>query len=309
MKKNSPLFLLLLLQNRKNQLFQVPVTALTATAPRAVADDVLSSLGIRGTAREFALSFFRPNLTLRVLPKPSGRCPETGEPAALAALADFVCAPERERSCGIVYCLSRDEAEETAAFLRDEAGVAAAPYHAGMPSKQREAVQQAWRRHSEEEEEGGDGSGGGKDNNSVRVVVATIAFGMGIDKAAVRFVAHATLAKCLAGYFQEAGRAGVRRKFFFGVFCCFICSVCRKSFGFEKKKAKKNSLFPSKKTNKRNSNSATGSPPSASSSSPSATSRASGPCCGCQAAEAEAVAPLTRAKRPGTSEGAPPSSR
>ena len=195
---------------------QVPVTALTATAPRAVADDVLSSLGIRGTAREFALSFFRPNLTLRVLPKPSGRDPETGEPAALAALADYVCAPQRERSCGIVYCLSRDEAEETASFLREEAGVAAAPYHAGMASKQREAVQQAWRRHREEEEEGGGGGeggngggGGGGGGSSVRVVVATIAFGMGIDKAAVRFVVHATLAKCLAGYFQEAGRAGV----------------------------------------------------------------------------------------------------
>ena len=200
----------------KSKQQQVPVTALTATAPRAVADDVLSSLGIRDTAREFALSFFRSNLTLRVLPKPSGRIAETGEPAGLAALADFVCAPERENSCGIVYCLSRDEAEETARFLREEAGVAAAPYHAGMPAKQREAVQLAWRRHEEEE-----GNGGGDQNrsqqspkkettDSIRVVVATIAFGMGIDKAAVRFVVHATLAKCLAGYFQEAGRAGVR---------------------------------------------------------------------------------------------------
>ena len=147
-----------------------------------------------------------------MLPKPSGRVTETGEPAALAALADFVCAPERERSCGIVYCLSRDEAEETARFLREEAGVAAAPYHAGMPSRQREEVQRAWRRHEEEEgAETGDRTLSPPPGTypSVRVVVATIAFGMGIDKASVRFVVHATLAKCLAGYFQEAGRAGV----------------------------------------------------------------------------------------------------
>ena len=230
-RKDSPLSpsLSLSLSQKKKKKTQktkkVPVTALTATAPRAVADDVLSSLGIRHTAREFSLSFYRSNLTLRVLPKPSGRDPETGEPAALAALADFVCAPERENSCGIVYCLSRDEAEDTALFLREEAGVAAAAYHAGMASKQREEVQRAWRRH--EEESGGNGGGGGNggsgggngnerngnqnssSSDSVRVVVATIAFGMGIDKAAVRFVVHATMAKCLAGYFQEAGRAGV----------------------------------------------------------------------------------------------------
>lgn len=114
--------------------------------------------------------------------------------------------------------------------------MAAAPYHAGMPSKQREAVQQAWRRHQEEEgdlEGGGGGSGGGyggdlnSASSSIRVVVATIAFGMGIDKAAVRFVVHATMAKCLAGYFQEAGRAGVSLMFFF--FLCLFDQRRRKN--------------------------------------------------------------------------------
>ena len=249
-----------------------------------------------------------------MLPKPSGRDPETGEPAGLAALADFVCAPERERSCGIVYCLSRDEAEDTAAFLREEAGVAAAPYHAGMASKQREAVQQAWRRHHEEEAEG-EGGGGGNGGNggvggdpnfpssfssplpSVRVVVATIAFGMGIDKASVRFVVHATMAKCLAGYFQEAGRAGVSPV----LFCSFLLSSSptrgkkiAELFNEEKKNSTISlSLFSSRghrspplcsnpKTppNKNTYDSGTASLRSASSSTPTATSPASGTSCG-----------------------------
>ena len=141
---------------------RVPITALTATAPRAVVDDVLKSLHMRD-AVTFTVSFFRPNLTLRVMPKPSGRT-EDGAPADLAAIADFVTAPEHINSTGIIYCLSRDDTETTAAFLRDEANVAAAHYHAGVSAGRRAAVQAAWQA------------------GEVRVVVATIAFGMGIDK-------------------------------------------------------------------------------------------------------------------------------
>lgn len=141
---------------------RVPVTALTATAPRAVVDDVLKSLHMRDPAT-FTVSFFRPNLTIRVLPKPSGNT-DDGAPAALAAIADYVTAPERANATGIIYCLSRDEAEATASFLREEAGVAAAHYHAGVAAGRRAAVQAAWQA------------------GEVRVVVATIAFGMGIDK-------------------------------------------------------------------------------------------------------------------------------
>lgn len=141
---------------------RVPITALTATAPRAVVDDVLKSLHMRD-AVTFTVSFFRPNLTLRVLPKPSGRT-EDGAPADLAAIAGFLTAPDRAKATGIIYCLSRDDTETMSAFLRDEADVAAAHYHAGVSAGRRAAVQAAWQA------------------GEVRVVVATIAFGMGIDK-------------------------------------------------------------------------------------------------------------------------------
>ena len=140
----------------------VPITALTATAPASVVVDVLRSLRMPG-ARQFTASFFRANLTLRVVPKPSGTDPETGADAALAALAAFVLAPEREAACGIVYCLSRDDTEAVAAGLAG-LGASAAHYHAGMSASARSRVQAAWQA------------------GAVRVVVATIAFGMGIDK-------------------------------------------------------------------------------------------------------------------------------
>jgi len=173
---------------RDEALPGLPITALTATAPRAVVDDVLRCLRMPAPAR-FSAPFFRANLVLRVLPKHGGR-DDDGEPRALAALAAYVNDPCRASHTGIVYCLSRDEAEATATYLRESAGVAAAHYHAGVAAGRRSAVQAAWQA------------------GAVRVVVATIAFGMGIDKADVRFVVHATLSKCLAGYFQEAGRAG-----------------------------------------------------------------------------------------------------
>jgi hypothetical protein len=140
----------------------LPITALTATAPERVVADVLAHLGIPA-ARRFTASAFRANLTLRVVRKPAGRDPDTGEDAALASLAAFVNAPGRAGACGIVYALSRDETEAVADGL-NAMGVSAAHSHAGMNPDRRAQVQAGWQA------------------GRVRVVVATIAFGMGIDK-------------------------------------------------------------------------------------------------------------------------------
>jgi ATP-dependent DNA helicase RecQ len=156
-----------------------PTLAVTATATRAVADDVVASLGLadplvwRGT-------FDRPNLRLAAHLK--DRLTD-----ARAAILETVRA--HEGAAGIVYCLSRRQAGAIATYLRSR-GVSAAPYHAGMDASTRSEVQAAF------------ASGG------VDVVVATIAFGMGIDKADVRFVMHADLPASIEAYAQEVGRAG-----------------------------------------------------------------------------------------------------
>jgi bloom syndrome protein len=131
--------------------------ALTATATHHVRDDVLRSLAMRAPAR-FTVSFFRDNLTFRVCPKDYAPDKESGLQAWQARLLQYVAA--RPRDTGIVYCLSRDDTEETARLLRDAGGVPAAHYHAGLTPKQRTQVQNAWRR------------------GEVAVVCATIAFGM-----------------------------------------------------------------------------------------------------------------------------------
>lgn len=159
----------------------VPLTALTATATPRVLADVLKLLGFGAGAlgRVHRVGFNRPNLRFSVRPKTGGR-------AGVAAFAQHVAALA---GAGIVYCLSRAECDTVAAALQAEA-VTACPYHAGMGSAQRAAAQRAW--------QGG----------ACRVAVATIAFGMGIDKADVRFVQHFSAPKSLEGLYQEAGRAG-----------------------------------------------------------------------------------------------------
>ena len=154
----------------------VPLVALTATADEATRADVAAALGLGG-APLFAAGFDRPNIRYTVTEK--------------SAPADQLLAFLRDRrgDSGIVYCLSRRRTEEVAARLT-AAGVAAAPYHAGLPAAERTRVQDAFLR------------------DELAVVVATVAFGMGIDKPDVRFVVHYDMPKTIEGYYQETGRAG-----------------------------------------------------------------------------------------------------
>ena len=155
----------------------VPRIALTATATQATREEIATRLNLKD-AKQFVSSFDRPNIQYRIIPK-SG---------ANKQLLSFLKA-EHAGDAGIVYCLSRNSTEKIAAFLRDN-GVDALPYHAGLDAATRAEHQ---RRFLTE-----DGL----------VIVATIAFGMGIDKPDVRFVAHMDMPRSVEGYYQETGRAG-----------------------------------------------------------------------------------------------------
>jgi ATP-dependent DNA helicase RecQ len=155
----------------------VPRIALTATADELTRTEILQQLAL-GDARVFISSFDRPNIRYRIVEKDDAR----------AQLVDLIRA-EHAGEAGIVYCLSRRKTEETAAFLESK-GIAALAYHAGMDAETRRRHQERFQRE--------DGL----------VMVATIAFGMGIDKPDVRFVAHLDLPKSVEGYYQETGRAG-----------------------------------------------------------------------------------------------------
>ncbi|SPF06631.1 DNA helicase RecQ [Streptomyces sp. MA5143a] len=155
----------------------VPRIALTATATRATHREITERLAMPH-ARHFEASFDRPNIQYRIVPKADPK------KQLLAFLRQ-----EHPGDAGIVYCLSRNSVERTAEFLSGN-GIRAVPYHAGLDAGTRAAHQSRFLR-----EEG-------------LVVVATIAFGMGIDKPDVRFVAHLDLPKSVEGYYQETGRAG-----------------------------------------------------------------------------------------------------
>jgi ATP-dependent DNA helicase RecQ len=156
---------------------QVPRLALTATATEATHTEISSRLSLQD-ARHFVASFDRPNIQYRIAPKDEPR----------KQLVNLLTA-EHPGEAGIVYCLSRASVEKTAAYLV-ERGIDALPYHAGLDSRVRSENQSRFLRE--------DGL----------VMVATIAFGMGIDKPDVRFVAHLDLPKSVEGYYQETGRAG-----------------------------------------------------------------------------------------------------
>lgn len=155
----------------------VPRIALTATATEATRREIAARLQLDG-ARHFVASFDRPNIQYRIAPK--------NEPKR--QLLELL-RTEHAGDAGVVYCLSRKGVEDTAAFLV-QSGIDALPYHAGLDAATRSAHQSRFLRE--------DGV----------VMVATIAFGMGIDKPDVRFVAHLDLPKSVEGYYQETGRAG-----------------------------------------------------------------------------------------------------
>ncbi|HEY5755611.1 MAG TPA: DNA helicase RecQ [Steroidobacter sp.] len=155
---------------------QLPIAAFTATATERVKQDIVQQLALRAPRMHLA-SFNRPNLYYAVRPK-------TG-----ATYSELVELARRDGGAGIVYCLSRKRVDELAERLRAD-GIRALPYHAGLEAGTRRDNQEAFIR------------------DDAQVIVATIAFGMGINKPDVRWVAHYDLPKTLEGYYQESGRAG-----------------------------------------------------------------------------------------------------
>jgi ATP-dependent DNA helicase RecQ len=164
----------------KRRFGSVPVLALTATATPEVSRDIVQQLAMNGPAM-FRGSFFRPNLHLYGYRKGDDG---TGVRQQVLRLVRA-----RSGQSGIIYCLSRKATESTAEFLRDH-GVSALAYHAGMDAEDRNRVQDSFRR------------------DDTDVVVATVAFGMGIDKSNIRFVIHRDMPRSVEGYYQEIGRAG-----------------------------------------------------------------------------------------------------
>jgi len=160
----------------KRHFAGVPLIALTATADRLVRKDIVERLDI-ADAERFVSSFNRPNIFYRVEPKRN----------SYSQLIEYL--RKRRDESGIVYCLSRGSVDRLADDLRDE-GFSALPYHAGLDKETRDRNQELFVR------------------DEAKIVVATIAFGMGIDKSNVRFVVHMDLPKNVESYYQETGRAG-----------------------------------------------------------------------------------------------------
>ncbi|RYD22240.1 MAG: DNA helicase RecQ [Verrucomicrobiaceae bacterium] len=164
------------LKEVRDLLPEIPVLALTATATERVREDIIRQLELRDPA-VFLASFNRPNLKYQVVAKAG----------AAAQVLNF--AEARRGESGIVYCQSRKATEEMASVLRGQ-GFSAVAYHAGLDAEERARNQEAFLR------------------DEAKIVCATVAFGMGINKPDVRYVIHADLPKNIEGYYQETGRAG-----------------------------------------------------------------------------------------------------
>lgn len=156
----------------------VPRIALTATADTLTKNEIVQQLRLQG-ARTFVSSFDRPNITYEVVLRKEGK----------AQILDYISLPERRGAAGIIYCMTRNQVEELTQWLQEN-GVSALAYHAGFTPEERRCAQDRFIK-----EEG-------------LIMVATIAFGMGIDKPDVRFVIHLDLPKSMEAYYQETGRAG-----------------------------------------------------------------------------------------------------
>lgn len=162
---------------RLRQIFpKVPIVAMTATADPETRLDIIEQLGIN-SAKVFVAGFDRSNITYTVVPKQK----------PFSQLNSFLSG--RANESGIIYALSRKRVEQIAQRLQDE-GFSAAAYHAGLPDQERKRVQDEFRK------------------DTISIVVATVAFGMGIDKPNVRFVVHYDIPKSVESYYQETGRAG-----------------------------------------------------------------------------------------------------
>jgi ATP-dependent DNA helicase RecQ len=166
----------LVLAGLKNEFPKIPVIALTATADKLTKKDILEKLNLKNPAI-FVSSFNRANITYKVIPKKN----------SFDQLLSFL--DEHKEDSGIIYCLSRKSTEELAEDLKSN-GYLAEAYHAGMEHADKSRNQEAFLR------------------DDIKIIVATIAFGMGINKSNVRYVVHMDLPKNIEGYYQETGRAG-----------------------------------------------------------------------------------------------------